>query len=91
MFRPFLISKPYRNEPFAISALGSILALDGQASQITLADVSIVANPAYSGTSVQARAAEIRFAKLPDFVLEQLESDEDQILRRRQLLQAILL
>jgi uncharacterized protein len=57
----------------------------------TLADVSIVANPAYSGTSVQARAAELRYAKLPDFVLEELESDEDQILRRRQLLQAILL
>jgi HK97 family phage prohead protease len=56
-----------------------------------LADVSIVANPAYSGTSVQARAAQMRFAGMPDFVLEMLDDDEESQLRRKELLRAILL
>lgn len=57
-----------------------------------LADVSIVTEPAYSGTSVQARSAfEQRAIRIPDFVLEELENGDDPQNRRRQLLNAILL
>jgi HK97 family phage prohead protease len=59
----------------------------------TLADVSIVTEPAYGGTSVQARSErfEQRSITIPDFVLEELEHGDDAQLRRKQLLGAILL
>lgn len=61
----------------------------------TLADVSIVTEPAYSGTSVQARSErfEQRAVRIPDFVLEELENGDDlqSQIRRKQLLNAILL